>query len=283
LKLKPAFKKLVVRSLKLLPETMYKQIFRSYYFSKLKAYGERDQWECKEADLQIVKHLVLSGDDVIDVGANFGFYTAFLAKLVGAHGYVYSFEPIPLTFEVLSYNTKKLPLTNVHLFNYAVSHNDDWAIMEIPKWESGNENYFQARIPLSNESDRSLQQVKVFSRTLDSVFRDHGKRIAFIKIDVEGHELQVIEGAKCTIAKYKPALLIEISGDLDANCSSSSMLANYLQAQGYCIYWYDGTMLRRRSFGDRSINYFFLTQDQFEEIEHTRSDKQGSYSETVTR
>jgi len=56
--------------------------------------------------------------------------------------------------------------------------------------------------------------------------------------------------------------MIEVSGDPDDRNSNAFELSQRLQSNGYAAYWYDGQMLRPRSTGDTSINYFFLTADQ---------------------
>ena len=73
-----------------------------------------------------------------------GFYTFYLSQLVGKYGHAYSMEPIPLTFEMLSYITRKLSLDNVSTFNYGISERNGSAIMEIPKFELGNDNFYEA-------------------------------------------------------------------------------------------------------------------------------------------
>lgn len=245
------------------PEWMWKILLKAYYFSKLKSYLKHETWVMHETDMEIVKFLCLQGDSVIDVGANFGFYTAYLSRLVGETGSVYSFEPIPLTFEILLHNIKSLPLRNVKAFNCAVSNSEGYGVMSIPKWSaSGGENFYQARIRRDETVVRDgLRDVTVKLAPLDSSLIDSKKRINFIKIDVEGHELEVVEGARALIARWKPAMLIEISGDPDKQLSGAFSVFETLRSEGYAGYWYDGKKLRLRCAGDQSTNYFFLTNE----------------------
>jgi FkbM family methyltransferase len=247
-----------------IPERLWTRMLQRYYFKRLKAYWQAGEWESMESDLQIVRHLVSPGDSVVDVGANFGFYTAYLSGLVGQTGHVTSFEPIPLTFDILAYNGRKLPLTNLTAFNYAISDGNRSAVMNVPRFDSGSDNYYQARLVRSeaDRADSSGRSVAVQVRTLDSVLRDSPDRVSFIKIDVEGHELPAVAGAQNLISSSKPALLIEVSGDPDDTESAAFALCARLRDDGYLPYWYDGSSLRRRSRGDVSINYFFLTEEQ---------------------
>ncbi len=74
-----------------------------------------------EAEVEPIKCFIRPGDSVIDLGANIGWYTAVLSKLVGERGKVYAVEPIPGTYTLLLSVIKKLGLTNVVSFNCAVS------------------------------------------------------------------------------------------------------------------------------------------------------------------
>lgn len=245
------------------PYGFTKSVLKAYYFKRIKSYQKNGGWESNERDMDIVKYLVASGDSVIDVGANFGFYTLFLSNLVGNQGQVSSFEPIPLTYEILSNNVKRLSLLNVKLFDYAISEQEGPGTMVIPKWsDSGGENFYQARIRSGEAASGQLQEVRVNLKSLDSLFVDHQRTVAFVKIDVEGHELQVIEGARTLISRSMPALLVEVSSNPDDRQSSAFALFNLLREEGYDAYWYDGATFKHRSSGDQSVNYFFLTRSQ---------------------
>jgi FkbM family methyltransferase len=261
---KPMLKRLFFQ---LTPQGIRTAVLEKYYLSRLKSYSKNGMWESIERDMEIVKYFVASGDSVIDVGANFGFYTVFLSNLAGDKGNVYSFEPIPLTYEILSNNVRSLSLANVKAFGCAISEKDGPGVMVIPKWSaSGGENFYQASIQTDKRVGGQFREVQVCLKKLDSLFYGHERKIAFVKIDVEGHELQVIEGAKSLISQSKPVLLIEIWGSPDDQQSSAFALFEQLKREGYDAYWYDGIKFRHRSSGDRSVNYFFLTKDQLGQL-----------------
>jgi FkbM family methyltransferase len=236
--------------LKLLPEGLLFELKKFHYVRALKSFSEKE--------VQVVKLLVKPGEYVIDIGANVGWYTRILSELVGKDGRVYSVEPIPLTFELLFYCVRKLGLNNVECFNCALSNKNGSALMEVPLYEAGGENFYEARIE-DEKRGSSFRRFKVDLRSIDSLFVDLPKDVAFIKCDVEGHEFLVIEGAKGLITKSRPAWLIEITGNPDDQESSSWALFTYMEKQGYTAYWFDGAQLRRRFRGDKSVNYFFLT------------------------
>jgi len=249
--IKTIFKALVRSTL---PERILQIIKKVYYGNLLRFFTEDD-----EVSFKVIKHLVGYGDCVIDVGANIGVYTKYLSELVGIHGRVYSVEPIPLTFEILCSNVRKLGLKNVELINYAISDTNGSVTMEIPLYESGGESFYRARI-MKRNTNSSLRRVSVESKTIDYLFSELAYNISFIKCDVEGHELNCIKGAMKVIEKSKPAWLIEISGDPDSLKSTSYEIFKLLNKEGYEAYWFDGISLNKWRSDDKIVNYFFLTQ-----------------------
>jgi FkbM family methyltransferase len=257
-------KTVVIRSL---PAVFWKSYLKSYYLHRLKSYSRTDGIIKAENDLEVVKYIINVGDAVFDVGANFGFYTLYLSKYVGDQGQVYSIEPIPLTFEILSNNVKKMPLNNVLLFNCGISDKESSGTMEIPTYDSGGQNFYQARIIKEKKSNPSFRDCVVDLKSLDSFLPSVKKSIRFIKIDVEGHELQVILGATQLIERFRPAFLIEVSGNPDERDTTASRLVRLLNQKGYSPYWYNGVKVMKRSPGDKSMNYFFLTDEQHKNIQ----------------
>jgi FkbM family methyltransferase len=207
-----------------------------------------------------MKNLIKRGDTVIDIGSNFGFYTLFFSRVVGESGCVYSIEPVPLTFEILSNNIGKLQLDNVKVLNYAISEKIGIAQMEIPEYGSGGESFYSARLVNRVNDTSSLRKYSIVTKTLDSLFSDWEREISFIKIDVEGHEWPVIQGAEKVISRFLPALFIEVTGNPEDQNSKAFQLFNHLINKGYSTYWYDGKELKIWLKGWK-LNYFFLTEN----------------------
>lgn len=215
-----------------------------------------------EPDARILKYYVSAGDLVIDIGANIGEYTCALAKLVGKQGTVYSIEPIPNTYDILQSNINRLMLENIVLVKCGISDRDYTAMMEIPKFSSGAENYYEARVLDAGEHNGGLlRRYKIQMTSLDSLLSDEQRRISFIKIDVEGHELASIRGAMQVVRKSRPAMLMEISGDPEIKNSSAYSLFKLLKQEGYSPYFLKDNRLKQRKSGDKSTNYLFLTED----------------------
>lgn len=215
--------------------------------------------EQSSPEFKVIRSLVKDGDYVIDLGANIGFFSKYLSDQVGSKGRVYSFEPIHEPFEILKYITKKLRLTNVQLFNFAVSNVERIVTMEIPVDSKNEENYYESKIISMQASSTSRTQI-IQAKALNTYSQIFG-HISFIKCDVEGHEYQAFGGASEILENSRPSLLVEIWGNLDEPQSSANRTIQYLEKFGYRVYWFDGTTLRERRFGEKSANYFFLTKD----------------------
>lgn len=246
-------------ALRFLPDGLLVGLKKIHYIRAL-----RSATEDHEPDLQIVRYLVRSGEVAVDVGANFGIYTAALSNLVGPAGKVLSIEPVPQTYELLAANIRKLGLANVEGFNLAVSAEDGSAWMEVPLFNSGSENYYEARIiDPSPGSDR--RAVEVPARCLDSLL-DAYSEVDFIKCDVEGHELDCLSGASRLLDRCQPAWLLEATGNPDGRGSNANEVFRLLGSHGYQPYWFDGREVRLRQRGERSVNYFFLRPHHVERI-----------------
>ena len=158
-----------------------------------------------ELDTQIVKNEIKPGDVVIDVGANIGYYTLIFAKLVGNTGKVIAFEPEPKNFEILKKNVSINKLTNVILEQKIVSSTN------------GKTKLFLANTGIvghhTTPTKNSTNFIEVDSVTLDDYFLTNNisKKINFLKIDVEGAEIKVLEGAKTILRNDKIKIFTEFN------------------------------------------------------------------------
>lgn len=209
-----------------------------------------------EPEFEIVRRLVASGDDVVDVGANLGLYTALLSECVGAAGRVTSLEPVPVTFDLLASNVQANDLTNVRLLPFAASDEVADKTMSIPRWDSGHENYYQARIVASASGEQ--EELTVRCRPLDQLLGDDARKIAFIKIDVEGHEEACLRGAEGLLRRDQPALLVEVAGDPNDVSTSAHRVFAHMVSLGYAAYQLKDGTLRAFQPGERGLNWFFL-------------------------
>ncbi len=153
-----------------------------------------------EPEMALLATVIGRGDRAIDIGGNFGAYAYALARL-GAR--VEVFEPNPVCLRALTAWARVQTGVAVHPF--AISAAEGRAALAIPVAADGNEHDAAGSIEPGFAGTARSEMVAM--RTLDSFGFDDA---ALIKIDVEGHEAAVIEGALATLAASAPALLIEI-------------------------------------------------------------------------
>jgi FkbM family methyltransferase len=143
------------------------------------------------------------GDHVLDVGSNLGYYLLLAAHRVGTGGRVLGFEPAPGVYEILERNVQRSPYKNVRVSQAAMGA------------KSGTLEFFESEVPNwgSVFQDSRLQQTRsttVKARTVDEVVRENPDfRPKALRMDVEGAELMVLQGAREVLERYKPCLFIE--------------------------------------------------------------------------
>ncbi|MFM6265373.1 MAG: FkbM family methyltransferase, partial [Dolichospermum sp.] len=164
----------------------------------------------------------------------------------------------------------RLGLKNVKVQNLGLSDQTQELSAIVPVYPSGDKNYYRVQIK-EVENNENILTLKLKCVSLDEFWDglNVNNPITFIKIDVEGHELSVIRGSITTLKKFKPALLVEVSGNPDDPISEAFLVFSILLDIGYYAYWFDGTQLRKRCTNDRSINYFFLTENHLSKVYHT--------------
>lgn len=137
--------------------------------------------------------------NIVDVGANYGFLSLVYASwLKEGRGQVFSFEPHPQIARILRKSIRKNRFNNIQLFNVAVGREEKE--IEIGLMEN------TANVLLS-----SGKKAKVPQLTLDRVFEK--TKIHLIKIDVDGYEMEVLEGATKVIRQFAPIIIAELNGD----------------------------------------------------------------------
>jgi FkbM family methyltransferase len=231
-----------------------RQAVRKWHCLRMLQRFRDDQWPGSAG----ARRLVRPGDHVVDAGANIGYVTMLLSRWVGSAGRVHSFEPIPQTFDVLSWIVRRLGLANVRLLPAALSDGHGEARMEIPHYAGGGENPYEARLVEADPS-AGRRTVPVFRETLDALLGSDRPLIRFVKIDVEGHEGAALRGAEALIREAAPALMIEVSGDPDVPGNPAHTLFRWLAERGYQACVYEDDRFRDRRTGEKQIDYFFLT------------------------
>ena len=237
--------------------------FKKYFLPEkflLKKRLERSIKKEDEKEINLVKDLIKPDTDSLDVGVYRGVYSYEMAKYSKT---VHSFEPNPVIFEFINKNLKKLK-KNIKLYNCALSNKNEIIDLKIPirniNYDKNNyEEYYQmgkATIHKKNEFS-TYEKFQVNAKSIDEF--SFKNEISFIKIDVEGHEKEVIEGGMKTIKKDKPKLLVEIEEKYTRKKVSETI--NYINTIGYNSFVFENRTLKKTTeIKDLDLynNYIFL-------------------------
>lgn len=174
------------------------------------------------------KQLVGKGDTAIDVGANWGLHVLYLSKLVGPRGRVVAVEPFPAAMHELEWHLRTNRCSNVEALPLALSDRDGQAA-----FTTGDSAYTGHLSSLdSGAFDGGVTGSEAVStRTLDSLVDVlHLKTLKLVKIDVEGAESMVLEGAGATLQQLRPFVVVDLhTPEQDAR------VARLLTTHGYTL------------------------------------------------
>jgi len=170
--------------------------------------------------VQLLRKIIKPAMSCVDVGAQTGFFTCLLSDIVGQHGFVRAFEPMPRSLELLRLNVKENNLdSRVTVFPLACA-------------EASGELYVDIASGMAVASPNGAH--KFVSVTLDSAIQD---RVDFCKIDVEGHEPSVIRGMRGLLNTHRPILLTEFNQYWLKQAGSSIFeYAELLKSCGYDLW-----------------------------------------------
>ncbi|MBI3420190.1 MAG: FkbM family methyltransferase [Proteobacteria bacterium] len=208
--------------------------------------------EYHEHEWQFVRRFLSFSQVVVDAGANLGTFTVPFSKAVGPYGRVRSFEPQPVIFECLRETVAQNRLDNVTLHNLCLGREACTLEITEPDYtQPGNFSGLPFRETGFTEVKFSQNRIRAECVTLDSVLA--GSRLDFLKIDVEGMELDVLEGAKNSLARYRPVVYLE-----NNRPKNSPPIITLLQDLGYRMWWHTGALFNPNNFSGRQENIYGL-------------------------
>ncbi|MBA2746049.1 MAG: FkbM family methyltransferase, partial [Flavisolibacter sp.] len=152
-------------------------------------------------EFRFMMQKIRKGAVVIDIGAHKGGYSFWMKEAIGKEGKLIAFEPQEKGYLILKDLFKQ---SNVTLENMAVSDTEETRTLYIQP----QQNIVSYEASLENKYE-DPDQAFVRTTTIDRYCSKHNIIPGFIKIDVEGHELQVIQGARDTLTTHHPGLLVE--------------------------------------------------------------------------
>lgn len=207
-----------------------------YIGRSLDLYGE-----FSEGETALFAQILRPGMTVVDAGANIGTHTVYFAKAVGPGGLVHAFEPQRTLHQMLCGNAALNRLGNVVAKNAALgaqpgailvprvdyAHAANFGAVSLGKWEQGE------TVPLTPLAECRLEACHL------------------IKIDVEGMELPVLEGAAPVLQRHRPYLYVE-----NDRPESSPRLIEWLLRADYRLYWHLPSLFNPGNYFGESRNVF---------------------------
>lgn len=204
----------------------------------------------KELDLFINR--VQGGTTFVDVGANHGVFSLVFLK-VNPKGRVLSVDPSPIAGKI-RLNNRALNKMDAAMLSYQVACGREEGEVKM--------HFNWHHLEISGKTDEGTENVSVPVRTLDSLCAENHLAPELVKIDVEGYELQVLQGAERTL-KQAAVLFLEIHPELleKVNVSLESIF-DWLAAHGWRVGTLDGVNMARAEFCDRIHTFWTVCERQ---------------------
>jgi FkbM family methyltransferase len=223
-----------------------------------------------ESEVNGLSRIVEPGYTCIDVGAAEGNYTLELSRLVGPKGLVVSVEPLSFARPVWTKVLGTKSLNNVMHFGVALGAEPGRSQMSVPARRFGKvtgRSFLESRAKGlgSNQEFPHHEHFDTEVETLDGLCaRLKLNRLDFIKVDVEGAELQVLVGGTKYIQKYHPTLLLEIEArHIERFSYSVDDILSWLVNKDYEMYIWDKGWHKTDKVSDHCRNYLFTYANRY--------------------
>ena len=213
--------------------------------------------------LMMIKKLISDGDYTIDIGAHEGYFSLFMSSLVGKNGRVFAVEPNPENLYFLHRNVEICDKHNIQVIGKAVGDKQMRALFNyddgMGPWGSLIDfSYFKTWF-------KTKKTIEVDVDTLNNLFANIDHKIKFIKIDVEGNELNVFLGAERLLSKHWPHICFEVNPMIWAHLGSSvGTMLDLLKSKGYELFVVeeDNRLHEYKNLFQSSFNIFAIHQSQ---------------------
>ena len=198
------------------------------------------------AECELMRQFLRPDQVVIDVGANIGYLARFFARNVGPRGQVLAFEPNPLIFQLLQRNLRKFPTASTYNIALSSSAGESELFLAGSDHSVASLTRDYPATHVVYQDDGKLRSVKVKLVVGDDFLRDLGvSRVDVLKIDVEGWELNVLNGLEQTIAASTPlTIFCEFNPAAQACAGHSPIeLPNWFLARDFKLAYADDNHL----------------------------------------
>jgi FkbM family methyltransferase len=160
------------------------------------------QWGVYEKEeTQLFKSIVQKGMTIVDVGANIGYYTLLAARLVGAEGKVYAFEPDPHNYALLCKSIAANGYKNVVAVQKAVSSQTGTTQLFLDKHNLGGHSLAETNVNKNTA-------ITVETASLDDFLKEQGGKVDLVKMDIQGAEMQALMGMTSTIRQNEDLMVL---------------------------------------------------------------------------
>ncbi|WP_052808095.1 FkbM family methyltransferase [Methyloterricola oryzae] len=184
------------------------------------------------------QRIIKKGDVVLDIGANIGAHTLLLAEAVGSEGRVIAFEPTDYAFSKLMQNCELNPQLRMQIScNQLMLVGSESKSRDTPglysswplKYDEALHGVHQGRLmPISGAAVRCLDSV------VNSIGID---RVDCIKLDIDGHESDMLKGGSETLSRWHPSIVMELAPHVLQECGTTLQeLTGILHSHGYRFY-----------------------------------------------
>lgn len=230
--------------------------FDKYVGQSLRKYGEFSSGE-----RSLFEQIVRPGMAVVEVGANIGAHTVELSRMAGSRGFVWAFEPQRIPFQTLCANLALNQCVNVDARQAAIGSAE--GTIQVPNLDPRESHNFGGVELGEFQGGDAIALLTLDSLALPACH--------FLKVDVEGMELDVLRGGAAIISRFRPMLYVE-----NDRPAKSAALIGYLFAIGYAAYWHVSPLFTPANFaGDPedifgpvfSINLFCCPEEAAQRIE----------------
>ncbi len=214
-------------------------------------------------EIELLKKYIKPGNTIIDIGSNIGFYALILSELAGEKGRVHCFEPDATNF-------KHLQKAAGHLKNITLNHKAIGPNTEKLKIYTSKELNVDHRTYKPEEYD---EVIEIDAVNLDEYLTKVPGKVDFIKMDIQGFEMQAIKGMQKTLTENKDIKLISEFWPYGLNKANSSSLEyfNHLVSLQFTCYLFENNSLVK------------MDEKKVLELEKYKDDKSHYYNILATR
>ena len=161
-------------------------------------------------ELFFLEKIIKPGFVCLDIGANLGYYSVALSRLVGPEGQVLAVEPIPAFQAIWQDNVKRSGVRNLTLLPYALGGQNTTVQMGTPE-RDGLLHHGMTKVAASNPNEHYARTYDVPMRVPDDLLANL-PRLDFVKCDVEGFEFEVFRHMQATLRRFQPLIQTELNG-----------------------------------------------------------------------